>query len=98
MGILCDDSEQAGHCAEILKALAHPLRLRIVAILCQGHEHVSGLAERLGVKQAVVSQQLRILRMRGLVQCQRIDGFAHYDLGEPRLAQLVACIEQCAAR
>jgi DNA-binding transcriptional ArsR family regulator len=86
---------RARHLAEILKALAHPLRLRIVAILCKGDQHVNGLAGVLGVKQAIVSQQLRILRMRGLVGVSRRDGYAYYRLAEPRLMDLVRCMEGC---
>ena len=46
--VLPADHERACHCAEVLKAVAHPLRLRIVAILCRGEEHVNALASRLG--------------------------------------------------
>ena len=93
-----DDLGRAEHCANVLKAVAHPLRLRIVAALCQGEEHVSALAERLGASQAIVSQQLRILRMHGLVEPRRIDGFAWYRLLEPNLKTLVACMDRCAVR
>jgi ArsR family transcriptional regulator len=79
----------------MLKALAHPIRLRIVAILCDQDEHVSNLAKRLNLNQAMVSQQLRILRMRGLVKATRKNGYAHYELGKSHLKQMVSCIETC---
>ena len=44
-----EDGEQAALIAETLKALAHPVRIRIVAILTGGPQHVSALTERLGV-------------------------------------------------
>ncbi len=91
-----DDAERAEHCANVLKAVAHPLRLRIVAVLCQGEAHVNALAERLGASQAIVSQQLRILRMHGLVEARRRDGFAWYRLLEPNLRTLVACMDRCS--
>ena len=50
-------------CAESLKALAHPARLRVIAALCEQEESVIGLSQRLDVPQAILSQQLRILRM-----------------------------------
>ena len=93
-----DDLDRAEHCANVLKAVSHPLRLRIVAALCQGEEHVNALAERLGASQAIVSQQLRILRMHGLVGVRREDGFAWYRLLEPNLKSLVACMDRCAVR
>jgi DNA-binding transcriptional ArsR family regulator len=95
MGSLAEERPRAAHLAEVLKALAHPARLRIVAILCEGDESVIGLAEKLDLKQAIVSQQLRILRMSGLVAATRQDGFSRYALAEPRLRDLVTCLEGC---
>lgn len=92
---ICTDVDRAQYCAGILKALAHPIRLRIVALLCQGKLNVSDLSKRLNAQQAIVSQQLRILRMAGLVSFERQDGFAYYELAEPRLADLVRCMEGC---
>jgi ArsR family transcriptional regulator len=90
-----DDERRAEHVAEVLKAVAHPLRLRIVATLCRGEEHVNALAERLEVSQPIVSQQLRILRGHGLVAASRANGFAWYRLSEPALKDLVCCMEKC---
>jgi ArsR family transcriptional regulator len=89
------DAVRAGHVAEVLKAVAHPLRIRIVAILCEHEENVSRLAERLGASQAIVSQQLRILRSHGLVAARREAGFATYRLVERNLRGLVRCMEKC---
>lgn len=92
---LREDGTRAEHIAEVLKAVAHPLRLRIVATLCHGEESVSALAERLAAAQPIVSQQLRILRSHGLVSSSREDGFAFYRLAEPALRDLVCCMEKC---
>ena len=80
-----DDKEEtlgearAAVLAGVLRALAHPLRLRLVALLCEGRTHVNDLAQRLGVTQAIVSQQLRILRMSRLVEVSRERGLALPD-------------------
>ncbi len=89
------DPSRAGHVTDVLKAVAHPLRLRIVAILCEGEENVTALAERIGASQAIVSQQLRILRSHGLVAASRQGGFARYRLVEQNLKGLVRCMEKC---
>lgn len=81
--------------SEILKALSHPIRLMIVAQLRDGEANVSELAERLAVSQSLASQQLRILRMAGLVDYARKDGFAVYRITQPRLADLLQCLEGC---
>jgi len=81
--------------SELLKALAHPIRLMIVAQLLEGEANVSELAERLDVPQPLASQQLRILRMADLVDFSRKDGFAVYRITQPRLAELLHCLEGC---
>ena len=92
---LSGNGARAEHCAEVLKAVAHPLRLRIVATLCAGDAHVNALAEKLDAPQPIVSQQLRILRSHGLVAATRENGFARYRLVEPALRDLVCCMEKC---
>jgi len=89
------DPGRAEHVSEVLKAVAHPVRLRIVAILCAGEANVTAIAERLGVAQPIVSQQLRILRAAGLVAASREGGFATYRLLEPNLRDLVRCMDRC---
>jgi ArsR family transcriptional regulator len=92
------DEVKAAHVAEVLKAVAHPIRLRIVAELCAGDEHVSALADRLGATQPILSQQLRVLRSLGLVEVSRENGFSWYRLAEPALRDLVCCMEKCERR
>lgn len=93
--LIATDPGRARHVSEVLKAVAHPLRIRIVAILAERDENVSGLAESLGAPQAIVSQQLRILRSQGLVDFVRENGFARYRLVETNLRSLVSCMEKC---
>lgn len=89
------DPRRAEHVATVLRAVAHPLRVRIVATLCRGEEHVTALADELEAPQAIVSQQLRILRSERLVEARREDGHAFYRLAEPALRDLVCCMEKC---
>jgi ArsR family transcriptional regulator len=95
LGTLVEERPQAVACAESLKALAHPVRLRVIAALCEREESVIGLSHRLEVPQAILSQQLRILRMADLVTVKRENGFALYALARPQLRNLIACIEKC---
>lgn len=93
-----NNQSKAQHCADILKAVAHPIRLRIIALLVREPHHVNSLAEILGCNQSIISQQLRILRMKELVRVRRKKGFAFYELAEPGLVELVKCVEQCDHR
>lgn len=86
---------QADAAVRIFKAVSHPLRLRIVARLCEGPEHVTAMAEALEQPQSIVSQQLRILRMSGLVEANRQAGLQVYRLAEVRLTELLRCVQGC---
>jgi ArsR family transcriptional regulator len=92
---LVDDPALAAVAAEILKAVGHPLRLRILGLLCTRTYHVGALAERLDAPQAIVSQQLRILRMRGLVASEREGGLAVYRLIQPHVRDMLRCVGGC---
>ena len=92
------DEQKAEKMAEIMKAIAHPLRFRIVAILCNQDERVTEISKELEVKQALISQQLRILRMAGLVEVNKLEGASRYTLKEPKLKDLVRCVAECSGR
>ncbi len=58
--------------AEILKALGHPVRLKIVVgILCEGC-NVNGVVERLQIPQSTVSQHLAVLRNKGIITAHKV--------------------------
>jgi DNA-binding transcriptional ArsR family regulator len=88
-------ADRAQRMAEMLRAVAHPLRLRIIALLCREETNVGALAARLSAEQAIVSQHLRILRMSRLVDVTRGGGEARYRLAEPHLRDLIRCVESC---
>ena len=90
------NSDKAARLAEMLRALAHPLRLRIVSLLCQEDRRVNALVELLGARQAIVSQQLRILRMSRLVFVARDKAGMTYRISEPRLRNLMRCLRECS--
>ena len=74
------DPLQPVHCAEQLKALSEPLRLRIVSALRGGPKSVSELSESLGVELVTVSHHLGILRSAHLVRTERKGRFILYSL------------------
>jgi len=65
------DKDLAQHVAEVLKALAHPVRLRIVELLVAGPMCVGDIARKLGEKQAITSQQLNMMKDKGVLGCRR---------------------------
>lgn len=80
-----NDAFQADICANLLKALGEPLRLRIVDLLRQGEMTVSDIAETLKVELVTVSHHLQILKHADLVEPHRDGRFIYYRLREDML-------------
>ncbi len=60
--------------SQYCKALAHPIRARIIDILINEGDCITGdLCDRLPVAQSTVSQHLKILKQNGLI-CGQVDG------------------------
>lgn len=79
------DAFQANFCADRLKALGDPLRLRIIDLLRQGELTVSEIAEQLETGMVTVSHHLQILKHAHLVESQREGRFIRYRLPEDLL-------------
>lgn len=80
----------------LLKALAHPVRLKILEVLCQGDECVCHLNALLGKTQPYVSQQLAVLRRAGLVEDVRVGQHIYYRVRDGRVAELRALVREMA--
>ena len=57
--------------ADFFKALAHPMRIRILELLRSGPKSFSELTEVIGAPPSSVSQQLGVLRGRNIVDAER---------------------------
>jgi ArsR family transcriptional regulator, arsenate/arsenite/antimonite-responsive transcriptional repressor len=93
MALDVDDSTAT---AAVLKALAEPLRWRIVELLAGEELCVCHLVEELGVPQPLVSHHLRVLRDVGLVSTERFRYWTYYRLEAAALAPLAARLGQMA--
>jgi len=74
--------------AELLKALAHPLRLLLVHQLEDAPKCVHELVEASGAPQPLVSQHLRVLRNAGLVSATRQAREIHYALADDHVIHI----------
>lgn len=72
--------------AELLRALGHPDRVRLVEELGEREQDVQTLSDRLGVRQARVSQHLAVLRAGHIVEDRREGRHVLYRLARPALA------------
>lgn len=80
--------------AGLLKMLANPDRLLLLCLLSEGPATVGELAQRSGVGQPRLSQQLMLLRAQGLVQAGREGRHVRYQLASPAAAAVLQTLHQ----
>ena len=75
--------------AEFFKALAHPMRIRILELLRQGPLSVGQLQEAVGAPSSSISQQLAVLRSRNIVATERRGTTVIYRVRDTDLFELL---------
>lgn len=75
-----NDTFQAKSCADQLKALSEPIRIRIIDLLRHGEMTVGDIAEFLETELVTVSHHLKILKHADLVEVERDGRFMVYRL------------------
>lgn len=91
--ILASDlSEQAEAAAAFLKAMSHEGRLMILCHLSDGERSVTELEQKLGSRQAAVSQQLARLRLEGMVSTRRDGKTIYYSISDERVRRIIALV------
>jgi len=79
--------------AQVLKALAHPVRLKIVDLLESGEHCVNEIVAKMeGSKQSIISQQLNMMKDKGVLSCRRDGSKVYYKINNPNVIRLLHCV------
>lgn len=85
--------------AEFFRALAHPVRIRLLEVLVATPERsVQDLQRTLGMDQPIVSQQLARLRASGIVVGKKSGAATRYAVTDPLLKDLLKIAKQILNR
>ncbi len=80
---------------EILKAIGHPVRLKILFGLNNGREcNVNEMVSRLKIPQSTASQHLGILRSRGIISCRKEGVKVCYSIKEEKVQRILDALSQ----
>ena len=85
------------HCepvSQILKAIAHPARLKILCCLMEGEKSVMELTEFCEASQSATSQFLARMKDEGLLVSRREHQFVYYGFADAKLARLLKAIKE----
>lgn len=80
--------------ADFFKALAHPLRIRILELLSEGDKSVNEIQTLVGSEGSAVSQQLTILRSKNIVSGTKDGNRVIYSLRDPMIIELLGVARQ----
>ena len=92
------DKNIADHVAEILKTVAHPVRLQIIELLEKKEMCVGDIVKALGGKQAITSQQLNMMKDKGVLECRRDGAKVYYRIGNKNVIKLLHCVNDHCKR
>lgn len=81
---------------EALKALAHPLRFRILTALAGGERNVGEIEQVTGIGQPGLSQQLGVLRKAGLVDTRKEAKLVFYSIAAEQIGAATTAIAALA--
>ncbi|NIN64852.1 MAG: metalloregulator ArsR/SmtB family transcription factor [Anaerolineae bacterium] len=82
--------------ARVVKALAHPTRLQMLALLREGERCACEFGPLLGLGQANVSQHLAVLRRAHLVDTRRDGVRVMYSLSDERTSEVLDTVAHIA--
>jgi DNA-binding transcriptional ArsR family regulator len=77
-----------------LKAMSHPLRLKILCTLGDREVSVQDIVEHVGTSQSNISQHLAILRDKGILASRKDANRVYYRVGDPRTLRLISMMRE----
>ncbi len=86
-----EDIERA---SRSLKAMSHPLRLRILCTLGDREVSVQDIVECVGTSQSNISQHLAILRDKGILAARKDANKVYYRVGDARTLRLIDMMQE----
>jgi len=91
------NEEQLETAANMLKAIAHPMRIAILRFLeSEKSLTVTQIHEKLGIEQSTTSHHLGILKDKGILLSRRVGKNTFYAIKNENLSHIVECVSKCS--
>ena len=95
---LLDRDDHIEQAARALKAMAHPLRLKILCLVNNQELSVLEIVEAVGTTQSNVSQHLAVLRDHGILKSRKEANKVFYRVEDPRVLKMIALTREIFCR
>ncbi|MDQ1362934.1 MAG: hypothetical protein QG652_794 [Pseudomonadota bacterium] len=86
--------EDIDRASRSLKAMSHPLRLKILCTLKDKEVSVQDIVDNVGTSQSNISQHLAILRDKGILASRKDANRVYYRVGDARTLALISMMQQ----
>jgi ArsR family transcriptional regulator len=86
--------EQVETAARALKAISHPLRLKILCVIGGEEVCVQDIVDAVGTSQSNISQHLAILRDKGVLTTRKDANRVYYRVADQRTLQLIGMMRE----
>ncbi len=80
--------------ADLCKTLGSPVRIEILQSLRDGEKTVGQIGQRLGLRQANVSQHLAVMRSRHIVITRKEGTNVYYAIANPKFMEACSLIKE----
>ena len=91
---LMSRDEDIDRASRSLKAMSHPLRLKILCTLGDEEISVQDIVEKVGTSQSNISQHLAILRDKGILASRKDANRVYYRVGDARTLRLIGMMRE----
>ena len=92
--LLNGKQEHIEQAARAMKAMSHPLRLKILCVLGDQEVSVQDIVDSVGTSQSNISQHLAILREKGVLRTRRDANRVYYRVGDTRTLSLLGMMRE----
>ena len=92
-GVLVKE-EDIDRASRSLKAISHPLRLKILCVLGDKEVSVQDIVDNVGTSQSNISQHLAILRDKGILASRKDANRVYYRVGDSRILRLISMMQE----
>ena len=89
---IIEHDEHIDQAARALKAMSHPLRLKILCVLGDKEVSVQDIVDAVGTTQSNISQHLAILRDKEVLLTRKDANRVYYRISDPRTLKLLALL------
>jgi DNA-binding transcriptional ArsR family regulator len=86
--------DQVNNVTEILKSIAHPIRLKILCFLIDGEKNVGEIEQQFGSTISNISQHLTILRKANIIERRKEANFMFYSIKDENIQSLMESLKK----